>query len=182
MSEMRWTNRIAVRMAVLSSLLIIITLGLYVIINIPYQRKTVVEAMESEAAQHRHLSGSGNGNGDHNGRLRVGGGAPHEGRYGEHVYCLRGHHPDGRGSPGSAPKTAGSRKRCGTSGIPPDGGVAGYGFLKEFPGHRRGLFHYSYPFKYSGIDWGWIQQSGLSLKKYNAGMVSLYMRTFFYVC
>jgi PAS domain S-box-containing protein len=38
------------------------------------------------------------------------------------------------------------------------------------------VFHYSYPFAYSGIEWGWIH-IGLSLKKYGADLNSLYLRT-----
>ena len=37
-------------------------------------------------------------------------------------------------------------------------------------------YHYSYPFQYSGIDWGWIH-IGLSLKKYNEDVQNLYIRT-----
>jgi PAS domain S-box-containing protein len=38
------------------------------------------------------------------------------------------------------------------------------------------LYHYSYPFEYSGIEWGWIH-IGLSLQKYRANLKELYVRT-----
>ncbi|MGC2062054.1 MAG: ATP-binding protein, partial [Thermodesulfovibrionales bacterium] len=38
------------------------------------------------------------------------------------------------------------------------------------------VFHYSYPFSYSGIDWGWIH-IGLSLKGYHTDLRNLYVRT-----
>ena len=39
------------------------------------------------------------------------------------------------------------------------------------------VFHYQYPFSYSGIEWGWVH-IGLSLKNYNSGTKELYLRTF----
>ncbi|MBL0174980.1 MAG: PAS domain S-box protein [Ignavibacteria bacterium] len=39
------------------------------------------------------------------------------------------------------------------------------------------VFHFTAPFRYSGIDWGWIH-IGLSLKKYHENMRSIYARTF----
>ncbi|HWR89398.1 MAG TPA: PAS domain S-box protein, partial [Dissulfurispiraceae bacterium] len=173
---MRWTNRIAVRMAVLSSLLIIITLGLYVIINIPYQRKTVVEAMESEA---RNIVTSLD---------QVTATAIVTEDYGSVVeHCMRVvtestsivyvviTRTDGF----SLISTKDGWKQETLQDIwnPSGQRVAGYRFLKSSLAGEE-VFHYSYPFKYSGIDWGWIH-IGLSLKKYNAGMESLYMRTFF---
>ncbi len=38
------------------------------------------------------------------------------------------------------------------------------------------VFHYSYPIDHPGIDWGWIH-IGLSLKKYNDDLRSVYVRT-----
>jgi two-component sensor histidine kinase/HAMP domain-containing protein len=38
------------------------------------------------------------------------------------------------------------------------------------------VYQYSYPFEYSGIDWGWISV-GLSLKNYNQNVYYLYSRT-----
>ena len=38
------------------------------------------------------------------------------------------------------------------------------------------VFHYSYPLKYSGIDWGWINV-GLSTKEYEENLHTIYSRT-----
>ncbi len=43
---------------------------------------------------------------------------------------------------------------------------------------KQNVFHYSYPFNYSGIDWGRINV-GLSLKEYNQSMSELKKRTVF---
>ncbi len=43
---------------------------------------------------------------------------------------------------------------------------------------KQNVFHYSYPFNYSGIDWGRINV-GLSLDKYNQSMTELKKRTVF---
>ncbi len=40
------------------------------------------------------------------------------------------------------------------------------------------VFYYKYPFSYSGIEWGWIH-IGLSLKNYNDGIRQIYFRTIF---
>jgi len=42
---------------------------------------------------------------------------------------------------------------------------------------KQEVFHFSYPFEYSGIDWGWIHIC-LSLRRYHADMRQLYRRTF----
>jgi PAS domain S-box-containing protein len=38
------------------------------------------------------------------------------------------------------------------------------------------VFHYAYPLRYSGIDWGWIN-IGLSLKEYERDLAAIYERT-----
>jgi two-component sensor histidine kinase/methyl-accepting chemotaxis protein len=43
---------------------------------------------------------------------------------------------------------------------------------------KQDVFHYSYPFSYSGIDWGRINV-GLSLKNFNQNSYDLYFRTIF---
>src|SRR5664279_654362 len=44
-----WPNRIVLKLSLISSALIFITLGLFVLITMPFQRKAILEAMESEA-------------------------------------------------------------------------------------------------------------------------------------
>lgn len=51
--------------------------------------------------------------------------------------------------------------------------VSGIGFMPLFD---RQVFHYSQPFDYSGIQWGWIHV-GLSLDSYNRSVATLYHRT-----
>lgn len=43
------------------------------------------------------------------------------------------------------------------------------------------VFHYAHALHYSGIDWGWIN-IGLSLKEYNDDLESIYTRTFLLAC
>jgi signal transduction histidine kinase len=47
------------------------------------------------------------------------------------------------------------------------------GVVPEF---KRRVFHYSQPFDYSGIQWGWIHV-GLSLDSYDHGVAAVYRRT-----
>jgi signal transduction histidine kinase/HPt (histidine-containing phosphotransfer) domain-containing protein len=48
----------------------------------------------------------------------------------------------------------------------PQSGGAHYSILQDSELVNEGVFHYSYPFSYSGIDWGWIHV-GLSVKKFS---------------
>lgn len=43
---------------------------------------------------------------------------------------------------------------------------------------KENVFHYAYPFNYSGIDWGWIHV-GLSLEKYNSDIKDTLWNSFF---
>lgn len=47
------------------------------------------------------------------------------------------------------------------------------GVVSEF---RRRVFHYSQPFDYSGIQWGWVHV-GLSLETYDRSVAAMYRRT-----
>jgi signal transduction histidine kinase/DNA-binding response OmpR family regulator/HPt (histidine-containing phosphotransfer) domain-containing protein/HAMP domain-containing protein len=51
--------------------------------------------------------------------------------------------------------------------------VSGIGVVPLF---NRRVFHYSQPFDYSGIQWGWIHV-GLSLKSYDRNVAMVYQRT-----
>ncbi|MCB0742637.1 MAG: HAMP domain-containing protein [Ignavibacteriales bacterium] len=55
--------------------------------------------------------------------------------------------------------------------------VEGKGEFVFEPLLNEEVFHYQYPFSYSGIEWGWVH-IGLSLKNYNSGTKELYLRTF----
>ncbi len=50
------------------------------------------------------------------------------------------------------------------------------GFIAVVPLFQRRVFHYSQPFDYSGIEWGWIHV-GLSLDSYDRSVASVYWRT-----
>ncbi|MEO8360894.1 MAG: ATP-binding protein [Vicinamibacteria bacterium] len=52
----------------------------------------------------------------------------------------------------------------------PSGAVASTGIVDE------PVFHYTYPFEYSGIDWGYIH-IGFSLERFNSDMRTMYWRT-----
>jgi PAS domain S-box-containing protein len=59
--------------------------------------------------------------------------------------------------------------------LPPGERIDSSRFLKsDFSPNE--VYHYSHPFQYSGIDWGWIH-IGLSLTKFNADIEALYFRT-----
>jgi diguanylate cyclase (GGDEF)-like protein len=58
---------------------------------------------------------------------------------------------------------------------PQDGGSSKGSFLYSQPAKQE-VFHFSYPFRYSGIDWGWIH-IGLSLTRYRTETRQLYRRT-----
>ena len=50
---------------------------------------------------------------------------------------------------------------------------SGIGIVPQF---KRRVFHYSQPFDYSGIEWGWIKV-GLSLESYDRNVTMVYQRT-----
>ena len=50
--------------------------------------------------------------------------------------------------------------------------------IERIPLFQRRVFHYSHPFDYSGIEWGWIHV-GLSLDSYDHSVASVYWRTSF---
>ncbi|MFH0724997.1 MAG: response regulator [Pseudomonadota bacterium] len=55
--------------------------------------------------------------------------------------------------------------------------LAGSG-IDIIPLFKRRVFHYDYPFDYSGIQWGWIHV-GLSLESYDRNVAAVYSRTGF---
>ncbi len=169
-----WKNRILLRTTILSWLLIVVTLVIYVASNLPYQRKALVESMESEAS---NIVTSID---------QVVAGAVISEDYGAVVeHCMRVVKESSsilyvvitRNDGFSLVHTASGWKQRQLSGMwnPADGRQARRTFLKSDLVSQE-VFHYSYPFKYSGIDWGWIH-IGLSLKDYNADVRSMYFRT-----
>jgi signal transduction histidine kinase len=50
------------------------------------------------------------------------------------------------------------------------------GDIEHVPLFNRRLFHFEFPFDYSGLQWGWIHV-GLSLKAYDSSVYQIYRRT-----
>lgn len=167
-------QRILLRTVSLSWLLIIITLGLYVAANIPFQKKTLMENMESEAknlvAPIDQVTTAAIITGD---------------------FGAAGEHCTGVVRDGSAIRylvitwdngsslvtTSKGWKQTQLDGIwnPSDSRTAKGEIIKSgLVGEE--VFHFSYPFRHSGRDRGWIH-IGLSLNKYYSDLNNLYART-----
>ncbi|MBA4374541.1 MAG: hypothetical protein C0402_16950 [Thermodesulfovibrio sp.] len=169
-----WKNRILLRTTVLSWALVIATLGLFVVYTLPYQKKALVERMVSET---RNIVTSID---------QVTATALITEDYGTVVdHCTRVVKESSsilyvvltRNDGFSLVHTPKGWEQQQLSGIwlPSSARVAKSDFLKnDLVG--KDVFHYSHPFHYSGIDWGWIH-IGLSLEKYHAELRNLYIRT-----
>ncbi len=167
-------KRIVLRLTLTFSALIVITLGLFILVNMPFQRRATLEAMESEA---RSTVTSID---------QVTASAIITEDFGTVVeHCLR----VVRESPSISyvvvtrndgfslviTKTGWSQNSLKGVWLPTGERVAGSRFLKsDFAPHE--VYHYSHPFQYSGIDWGWIH-IGLSLNKFHSDIRALYLRT-----
>jgi signal transduction histidine kinase len=171
---MRWPGRIALRTAILSWTLIIGTVGIFVFSSIPYQRKTIEEGMGSQA---KSIATSVD---------QVTAAAIITEDYGAVVeHCMRvvKESPSilyvviTRSDGFSLTNIAKGWRQEKLTGLwnPSLERVAKSQFVKSDLVNEE-VFHYSYPFKYSGIDWGWIHL-GLSLKQYRADIKSMYERT-----
>ena len=171
-----WPRQIVLRVTIITSALIVVTLGLFAAATIPFQRTAILDAMESEAKSTvtsiDQVTASAIITEDF-------------GTVVEHcmrvvkesptiVYLVvtrndgfslvitkdgwRQENLTGEWSQ-SGPRTANSR-------------------LLKSKISAEEVFHYSHPFQYSGIDWGWIH-IGLSLKKFHQDIRSMYNRTAF---
>jgi PAS domain S-box-containing protein len=169
-------NRIVFRIAILASALIIITLGLFVIITIPFQRTMILDAMRSEAKSTvtsiDQVTASAIISEDFGTViehcLRVVSDSPSI----QYVVVTRN---DGFSL--VITSKGWSQKTLGGVWLPPGKRKSVSRFLESdiFP---KEVFHYSHPFQFSGIDWGWIH-IGLSLQKFHADMAEMYRRTAF---
>jgi signal transduction histidine kinase len=169
-----WPRRIALRVAMISSTLVIITLGLFVLATIPYQRTAILDAMESEAkstvASIDQVTASAIITEDF-------------GTVVEHCLRVVKESPSivyvvvTRNDGFSLVITKHGWRQDTLKGvwIPAGERMARSRFLKSEVSARE-VYHYSHPFKYSGIDWGWIH-IGLSLKKFNSDIGAMYIRT-----
>ncbi|HMK61435.1 MAG TPA: response regulator [Dissulfurispiraceae bacterium] len=168
-------NRILVRTAIVAWLLTVITLIIYVSANLPYQKKALMEGMESEA---KNIVTS---------IEQVVASAVISEDYGAVVeHCMKVVKDSSsilyvvitRNDGFSLVQTTDGWSQQQLDGIwnPASTRIAQGKFLKNDI-VKQEVFHYSYPFTYSGIEWGWIH-IGLSLKKYNQDVSDMYFRTF----
>ncbi len=167
-------HRIVVRVALISSALIIISLGLFILAMIPYQRTAILDAMESEAKSTVTSID------------QVTATAIITEDFGTVVeHCLRvvQESPSivyvvvtrNDGFSLIITKKGWEQKTLKGVWIPPGERVASSRFLTSEISKEE-VYHYSHPFQYSGIDWGWIH-IGLSLKKFNSDIDNMYQRT-----
>jgi PAS domain S-box-containing protein len=167
-------NRIVYRISIISSALIILTLGLFVLATIPFQRTTILDAMRSEARSTvtsiDQVAASA--------IIREDVGTVVE-------HCLR----VVKESPSIVyvvvtrndgfslvfTKAGWAQKNLRGEWLPSGNRVAGSRFLMSELSTRE-VFHYSHPFQYSGVDWGWIH-IGLSMEKFHTDIADMYRRT-----
>ena len=166
---------IVLKLTIMSSALIVITLGLFVLITLPYQRKAILAAMASEA---RSTVTS---------IAQVTASAIITEDFGTVVeHCLKVVKESPSISYVVVTRNDGFSVQMTKTGwvqttlngpvwTPQGTRVPSSRFLKSAVAADE-VYHYSYPFQYSGIDWGWIH-IGLSLKKFNDDIVVLYFRT-----
>jgi two-component system, sensor histidine kinase len=167
-------QRIVMRVALISSAMIIISLGLFVLATIPYQRTAILDAMESEAKSTVTSID------------QVTATAIITEDFGTVVeHCLRvvQESPSivyvvvtrNDGFSLIITKKGWEQKTLKGVWVPQGERVASSRFLTSDISKEE-VYHYSHPFQYSGIDWGWIH-IGLSLKKFNSDIDNMYQRT-----
>lgn len=167
-------RRIVVRVGLISSALIIISLALFIVITIPFQRTTILDAMNSEAKSTVTSID------------QVTASAIITEDFGTVVeHCLRvvQESPSivyvvvtrNDGFSLVITKDGWSQRTLKGDWTPAGGRTASNRFLRTEIAKEE-VFHYSHPFQYSGIDWGWIH-IGLSLKKFNNDLTDMYRRT-----
>ncbi len=169
-----WPRRILYRVVIMLSALIVITLGIFVFVNMPYQRKAVLEAMESEARSTvtsiSQVTSSSVISEDFATVI-------------EHCMLVVEESPSisyvvitrNDGFSLSFTKTGWRESTLSGLWVPKGERIASSRFLKsDFAPDE--VYHYSTPFQYSSIDWGWIH-IGLSLDKFKANIRALYFRT-----
>jgi signal transduction histidine kinase/CheY-like chemotaxis protein len=165
---------IAFRTAVLSWVVVIGTLGLYVISTLPYQKRMLVERMASEAhsiaTSIDQVTASAVITEDYSAVVEHGMRVVQDSPSILYVVITR---KDGFSLVHQ--KTGWKQETLGGLWNTPLRQVGRGEFLQSglVPAET---FHYSYPFRYSGIDWGQIH-IGLSLDQFNSDLRSTYIRT-----
>ena len=169
-----WPKRIVARMTLILSALVIFTLTLFVLINMPSQRKAILEAMKSEARSTVVSIGQVTASSvisedfatviEH--CLRVVKESP------SIIYVVIT-----RNDGFSLIFTKSGWKQGTLSGEwLPTGSRDSKSSIQKNDLSSVKVYHYSFPFQYSSIDWGWIH-IGLSLETFNANIKTMYLRT-----
>ena len=169
-----WPKRIVARMTLILSALVIFTLTLFVLINMPSQRKAILEAMKSEARSTVVSIGQVTASSvisedfatviEH--CLRVVKESP------SIIYVVIT-----RNDGFSLIFTKSGWKQGTLSGEwLPTGSRDPKSSIQKNDLSSVKVYHYSFPFQYSSIDWGWIH-IGLSLETFNADIKTMYLRT-----
>ena len=169
-----WPKRIVARITLILSALVIFTLTLFVLINMPSQRKAILEAMKSEARSTVVSIGQVTASSvisedfatviEH--CLRVVKESP------SIIYVVIT-----RNDGFSLIFTKSGWKQGTLSGEwLPTGSRDSKNSIQKNDLSSVKVYHYSFPFQYSSIDWGWIH-IGLSLETFNADIKTMYLRT-----
>jgi PAS domain S-box-containing protein len=174
LQKILWPDRIILRVAIITSTLIIGTLGLFAISTIPYQRTAILDAMESEAKSTVTSID------------QVTASAIITEDFGTVVeHCLRVVKESPtivyvvvtRSDGFSLVITKNGWNQETLSGVwTPAGPRQAKNMFLATKVAPEEVYHYTHPFQYSGIDWGWIH-IGLSLKKFQNDVRSMYFRT-----
>ncbi|MDD2320666.1 MAG: PAS domain S-box protein, partial [Geobacteraceae bacterium] len=167
-------QRIVIRVALISSALVMISLGLFIVATIPYQRTAILDAMNSEAKSTvtsiDQVTASAIITEDFGTVvehcLRVVTDSP------SIVYVVVTRND---GFSLIITKNGWRQETLGKVWTPAGERIATSRFLTTEISPEE-VYHYTHPFQYSGIDWGWIH-IGLSLKKFNADIGNMYRRT-----
>ena len=170
-----WPKRILARVTLFLSALIIFTLALFVLINMPSQRKAILEAMESEAKSTvvsiAQVTSSAVISEDFatviEHCLRVVKESP------SIIYVVITRND---GFSLIFTKEGWKQMTLGGEWVP-DGSRNSNSSIRKNDISPVKVYHYSFPFQYSSIDWGWIH-IGLSLETFNANIKTMYIRTF----
>lgn len=169
-----WWQNIAFRVALLSWILIIVTLGIYVSTLLPYIRESAIDSMKSEAKNIAASIGNVTANAiiledysfavDHCMKVI---------KESNSILYIVITKKDGF----SLIHTRDGWKQSTLNGLwtRADTTIKAARFLESKLVNQK-VFHYSYPLRYSGIDWGWIH-IGLSLDNFNATINHLFMRS-----
>src|SRR5512137_2909750 len=172
--KLLWPNRIILRVAIITSMLIVTTLGLFAAATIPYQRTAILDAMESEAKSTVTSID------------QVTASAIITEDFGTVVeHCLRVVKESPtivyvvvtRADGFSLVITKNGWNQETLTGVwTPEGPRQAKNMFLTTKVAPEEVYHYTHPFQYSGIDWGWIH-IGLSLKKFHSDVKSMYFRT-----